>query len=92
MQFARFRFAALGRGHAGTNPSPSQTGRQLIPGFESGRVFHQVALRIEHHSVSTIQNRQRRKRLQARGSAIQRAAALQQALVRDGGQVRNLSL
>ena len=92
MPFARFWFAALGPGDARTNPSPGQAGRQLIPGFESRRIFHQPAFRIEHQSVSAIQNRNRRKRFQACGPAIQRAVALQQSPVRGGGQVRDLRL
>src|SRR5208282_4055873 len=70
-------FAALSRSHASTNSSPSQSRRQFIPSLKSRRILHQSTFRIEHQRVSAIQNRHRRKRLQARGLAIQRSAALQ---------------
>ena len=69
--------------------SASQARRHFVSRGEPRRVFHQLPVCIEHEGISTIQDRERRKRFQAGGSTIEGGAAGQQSRASGGAQVRN---
>src|ERR1700686_617098 len=59
-------------GHSRVNFAVGQAGGNLVAKVEAAHVFQQVALGIEYEGISTLQNGQRRQRLQ---SSLQTLAA-----------------
>ena len=92
MEIGRFWVAAFGRGHAGANPSPSQARDQLFANLELHRIFHQLAIRIEHQAHNRGSESPSAKALSRLAVWRSRAARpSQQQSARRSGQMRHLS-
>src|SRR5271165_3494360 len=75
--------------HHRPNFSPGHPRRNLFPRLHQPSVLHQLSSTIKHQSIPTLQNRQRRQRLQRPSHAFHADLILQQLIPHRGRQSRS---